>query len=449
MTQPRLDPRVRTTTPSPAPSLVSSESRAWVRVLAAAALVVLGMRYPLPQGVQLGFVVAVALLPVWWGAVRRRRWGVSFMAVGALAAVAGLWLGVANAVDHDVDRASAVPMTVLLVGALLGIGLFLWAGDVLGPQWATLFFGVGLALQLTPTTALFASNPWKFGFALPATVIILALAARLGRRWELAALLVLTVVAALNDFRSAFGLLLLAAILVFAQMAIVRPHRRPSAPAVLVGLAALGFAVFQLGQALILDGYLGQAAQSRSVEQLRVSGSLILGGRPELAATLALMRDHPWGFGAGAVPTPEDIRVAKEGMSSIGYQPNNGYVERFMFGGNFELHSVVGNLWSQSGVVGLALVAFMLVVLAVGMARRIADGTASGIMLYASAQSIWNVFFSPFYGALTTLILALGLAFLPLARRRTDDDPGPSSGVPEDVRAATTPRPRSSRPTTG
>jgi hypothetical protein len=448
MTQLRTDPAGRTSGPSVRLPDIVGEHRTWVRVLAAASVVVLGMRFSLPQGLQLGFVIAVALLPVWWGNIRRRRLGVPFMAVGAVAALAGLWLGVANLGDHEVDRASAVPMTILLAGALLGVGLFVWARDVLGAEWATLWFGVGLALQLTPSTALFASNPWKFGFALPATVIALALAARLGRRWELGALLVLTLVAALSDFRSAFGLLLLAAILVFAQMAIVRPHRRPSPVAVLVGLAALGFAVFQLGQALILDGYLGLAAQTRSVEQLRVSGSLILGGRPELAATLSLMQHHPWGFGAGAVPTPDDIRIAKEGMSSIGYQPNNGYVERFMFGGNFELHSVFGNLWSQSGIAGLVLVGLMLVVLAVGMARRIADGTASGIMLYASAQSIWNVFFSPFYGALTTLILALGLAFLPLARRRTHDDQGPSSGGPAGLRAAPTPRPRSSHPTT-
>ena len=426
MIQPRTDPAVAATGSSVALSGSGVEARTWVRVLAATAVVVLGMRLTLPQGLQLGFVVAAVLLPVWWANVTRRRWGVAFMVVGAVAALAGLWLGVANLGDHEVDPASALPMTILLVGALLGVGLFIWARDVLGAEWATLWFGVGLALQLTPSTALFASNPWKFGFALPATVIALALAARLGRRWELATLLVLTLVAALNDFRSAFGLLLLAAILVFVQLAIVRPHRRPSPVAVLVGLGALGFVVFQLGQALILDGYLGLAAQSRSVEQLRVSGSLILGGRPELAATLALMQHHPWGFGAGSVPTPDDILVAKEGMSSIGYQPNNGYVERFMFGGNFELHSVFGNLWSQTGVAGLVLVGLMFAVLALGMARRIADGTATGILLYASAQSIWNLFFSPFYGALTTLILALGLAFLPVARRR---ERGPRSGT--------------------
>ncbi|ROS50467.1 hypothetical protein [Frigoribacterium sp. PhB24] len=397
----------------------SGDSRAWARALAAAALVVLGMRFTLPQGMQAGFVVAALLLPVWWGSLRRHHWGVAFMTVGLLAVVLGLWLGVANSGDH-VSASSTVPMTVILVGTLFGVGLFLWGTEVLTPDRAVLWFGVGLALGFSTATPLFASNPWKFGFALPVTVIALALAARYGRRWELAVLIALTIVAALSDFRSAFGLLLLATLLVFAQLAIVRPHRRPSFAAVLLGLGALGVVVFQLGQALILDGYLGLATQARSVEQLRVSGSLILGGRPELAATVALMEHHPWGFGAGVVPTADDIRIAKEGMSGIGYQPDNGYVERFMFGGHFELHSVVGDLWAQSGIVGLALVAIVLGVLAVGVVRRIADGTASGILLYAAAQSSWNLFFAPFYSAFPTLVIALALAFVPVAREGHD-----------------------------
>jgi len=415
----------------------SGDPRAWARALAAAALVVLGMRFTLPQGMQVGFVVAALLLPVWWGSLRRHRGAVAFMTVGLLAVVLGLWLGVANSGDH-VSASSTVPMTVILVGTLFGVGLFLWGTEVLTPDRAVLWFGIGLALGFSSATPLFASNPWKFGFALPVTVIALALAARYGRRWELAVLMVLTLVAALSDFRSAFGLLLLAALLVFAQLAIVRPHRRPSFAAVLLGLGVLGVVVFQLGQALILDGYLGLATQARSVEQLRVSGSLILGGRPELAATVALMEHHPWGFGAGVVPTADDIRIAKEGMSSIGYQPDNGYVERFMFGGHFELHSVVGDLWAQSGIAGLALAAIVLGVLAVGVIRRIADGTASGILLYAAAQSSWNLFFAPFYSAFPTLVIALALAFAPVAREGLDT-----------FRVGATPRLRSSRRTTG
>ncbi|MET4052863.1 hypothetical protein ABID81_002235 [Frigoribacterium sp. PvP054] len=389
------------------------EPRTWVRALAAACLVLLGMRFTLPQSLQVGFVVALVMLPVWWAHLRRQRGGTAFVALGLLATVAGLWLGVANAADHETDPSAVIPGTVFLVGTVLSVGLFVWGRDVLTTHRAALWFGVGLALGFTPDTTLFATNPWKFGFALPVTVILLALAARFGRRWELGALATLIVVAALNDSRSAFGLLLLAALLVFAQVAIVRPHRRPSAVAVLVGLVGLGVAVYQLGQALILDGYLGVTTQARSLEQLRQSGSLILGGRPELAATFALMEHHPWGFGTGSVPTPQDVQIAKEGMDTIGYQPNNGYVERFMFGGHVELHSVFGDLWAQSGIVGLLLVATAVVVLAVGVVRRLAEGTASGLLLYASAQSVWNVFFAPFYTSFPTLVLALALAFLP------------------------------------
>ncbi|WP_209561684.1 hypothetical protein [Frigoribacterium sp. PvP032] len=395
----------------------ASDPRPWVRALAAVALVALGTRWTLPQNLQVGFVVAAVLLPVWWGAMRRQRGGVTLLAVAAAAAAAGLWLGLANAGDHEVDPAAVLPATITLVGTVASVGLFVWGREVLRPERAALWFGIGLALGFSSDTTLFATNPWKFGYALPVTVIALAIAAHLGRRYELAVLAVLTVVAALNDFRSAFGLLLLAALLVFAQLAIVRPHRRPSPAAVLAGLTALGVIVFQLGQALILDGYLGAATQARSIEQLRVSGSLILGGRPELAATVALMEHHPWGFGAGSVPTPADVLVAKEGMSSIGYQPDNGYVERFMFGGHIELHSIFGDLWAQSGILGLLLVSVMLLVLTVGVARRISEGTASGVLLYSAAQSAWNVFFGPFYTSFPTLVIALALAFVPVAGR--------------------------------
>ena len=62
--------------------------------------------------------------------------------------------------------------------------------------------------------------------------------------------------------------------------------------------------------------------------------------------------------------------------------------------------------------------------LAVGVVRRLADGTASGLLLYAASQSVWNVFFAPFYTSFPTLVLALALAFLPR----------PEPGVPHVAR---------------
>lgn len=408
------------------PPLEHRDERAWVRAIAAVALVALGARLPLPQGLQLGFVGALALTPLWWRLATTSLGGRLIAASGGLAAVAGIWLGAANAVDHETGRTGAVEMTILLVGALASVGLVAWSRSVLTTWRALLWYGVGLSLGLLRGSTLFEVNPWKFGYALPATVLVLAVAMRLGRRWEVTALATLALVSALNDSRSAFGLLLLAAGLCVAQLDLGRTRRRRSPAVVLLAGAALAAAVYQLGQALILDGYLGVATQQRSLEQLRTSGSLIIGGRPELAASWALFRHHPWGFGAGVLPTPDDVALAKQGMADTGYDPDNGYVERFMFGDGFELHSVVGDLWAQSGLAGLAFAGIVFVVVAWGVASRIADRNASGLLLFAAANTLWNLFFSPLLTSLPTLVLTLGLlVVLPAKTSGTDPVPRP------------------------
>lgn len=398
----------------PSVPLEQRDDRDWVRAIAAVALVALGARVPLPQGLQLGFVVAVALLPLWWRLATAHRAGTAVAVGTLLAAVAGVWLVAANAGDHDADRTDAVQATVLLVGGLASAGLLLWCRSVLTTWRAMVWYGVGLALALLRGSTLFETNPWKFGFALPVTILALALAMRLGRRWEIAVLATLAVVSALNDSRSAFGLLLVAAGLCVAQLDLRGTARRRSPAVVLATGAALAAGAYQLGQALILDGYLGLATQQRSLEQLRTSGSLLIGGRPELGASWALFRDHPWGYGAGTLPTAADVAVAKQGMAETGYDPDNGYVERFMFGNGFELHSVIGDLWARSGLAGLLLAAVLLVVLAWGVVTRVADRRASGLLLFATVNALWNLFFSPVLTSMPMLVLALGLlAVLP------------------------------------
>ncbi len=67
------------------------------------------------------------------------------------------------------------------------------------------------------------------------------------------------------------------------------------------------------------------------------------------------MRDTPAGFGPGAVPSPHDVVVAREGLATVGLGPDNGYVDNYMFGGQFRLHSTVADAWSNFGWVGVAL----------------------------------------------------------------------------------------------
>ncbi len=393
------------------------------RGIAAVALILLAMRITLPQGVEVGFVVAALLAPLWLRTVRYYRFMPLLLIVGTLAAGAGIWLQIANRGDHAVDSGIATSTTVLLIGALLSIGLVLWARTVLSLPMVALFFGVGLLLGVDPSAAQFATNPYKFGFALPLAVIGLAVA-KLSRRWwvELLVVLVLTGLAATNDARSIFGLLLLAVVLLVAQIPFFRAGHGGSAFLVSLGVVVVGVVVYIAGQALVLSGVLGESTTRRSLAQYDASGSVLLGGRPELGATLALMTHSPWGFGAGIAPNPSNIRVAQQGMSAIGYDPNNGYVTRFMFGGHIELHSVFGDLWAQTGVLGLALVAIAALVLVYGITRNIADGTAAAVMLYVVANSLFDLFFSPFYSAQQLFMLALGLVAVPVARGafRTD-----------------------------
>ena len=65
-----------------------------------------------------------------------------------------------------------------------------------------------------------------------------------------------------------------------------------------------------------------------------------------------------------------------------------------MFGGHVELHSVFGDLWAQTGVVGLAFVARRSSCWPYGITRHIADGTAGGIVLYAVGEVLWDLFFA-------------------------------------------------------
>lgn len=388
------------------------------RGIAAVALILLAMRITLPQGVEVGFVVAALLTPLWLRTVRYYRFMPLLLIVGTLAAGAGIWLQIANRGDHAVDSGIATSTTVLLIGALLSIGLVLWARTVLSLPMVALFFGVGLLLGVDPSAAQFATNPYKFGFAIPLAVIGLA-AANLSRRWwvELLVVLALTGLAATNDARATFGLLLLAVVLLVAQLPFFRAGHGGSAFLVSLGVVVVGLVVYNVGQTLVLSGILGEATTARSLAQFNASGSLVLGGRPELGATLGLIGHSPWGFGAGVVPSASEVRVAQEGMSSIGYDPNNGYVTRYMFGGHIELHSVFGDIWAQTGVVGLLFIAVAALAMVYGITRNIADGTAAAVLLYVVAKSLFDLLFSPFFSAEQLFVLAIGLVAVPVASR--------------------------------
>lgn len=386
-------------------------------VLAIGGALLIAVRIQLtPQLITAGDLFAVAMIPLWFPVLRRYLGARALFGLAILTIPAGLVLTLLNAPTHEVGLGRALTATAFVVSLFVSAGFLLWARERMSEGTLVLIFGFGLLLGVQIDHPLFPTNPWKFGFALPVTLIILGLIQRIGRRGaELAVVAILCAFSAIADARSMFAVL----ILVTAMLAwLMRPTLRSRPGSIgraVLGLLLLATIVYNLVQAAILAGFLGEETQERTERQINESGSLILGGRPEIAATLALIRHQFWGFGSGTVPNLADINAAKEGMATVNYDPNNGYVENWMFGHSYALHSMFGDLWAQYGIVGLVLVAFILVLVVGWLARAITHKTATGALLFLSVLTLWNIFFAPLYSGLAVLILLMAIGFVPRA----------------------------------
>lgn len=392
------------------------------RGVAAVVTILVAMRFNLPHLLTLGNAATLSLLPVWLPTARRYVGARAVVALGSAAVVSGVVLTVLSAGDHPTGPGTLADNSVLVVGLLADFGFLLWARERLGDGWLVVLFGLGLLLGLGSAGPLFATDPWKFGFSTGVTLAALGLAHLLhSRAVELLAVVALLLASAATDSRSSFGQLLLVGALLAWQVRPTASTRLGSALRGVLGLGAGAVAIYGVGQALILHGFLGAATQVRSQQQIDESGSLLLGGRPEISATLALMRDHVWGFGSGTRVSHHDLLVAKAGMAAINYDPDNGYVEKYMFGQTYELHSVLADLWSRFGLVGLALGLLALFLVLRWTGASVTAGTASAVVLFLAAKALWNLVFSPLYSSVG--LLSVTLALVVAARVGTGADP--------------------------
>lgn len=394
--------------------VVSGEPLRFEQFCAGALLVLLGMRFYLLYEVTAAAAVAALLLPVWALTLREFEWSTRLMVLFAVASASGVVLSLTAQVDHGVHSRSRVLDLVLVLSIPAGIGVVLWARTLMSNSSVAVLFGLGMLLAIRPNAGVL-ENPWKFGFSLPVSVLALALVTRFQSRVPAVAMaFVLALVSALSDARSRSAILLIVA-LVMVWQAWPRPRSsRTATLRVLLSLAVLGVAAYQLGQALISEGLLGVATAERTAEQIAQSGSLILGGRPEVAATWALMNHSLRGFGFGIEANWQELLVARTGLEGINYDPNNRYVTGFMFGSGVELHSALGDYWAWMGVVGLALGLVVLAVVVVRLSAEISHRAASGVVLLAGLTIVWDTCFSPLKTSVPILILGVGL----LLRRR-------------------------------
>lgn len=414
----------------------SSADRRFETTLALVAVGLVGLRLDLKSGITSGLVASLALVPVWVPVLKRFAGARLFVSIGLVATLSGVLLVELAAPPPAINTNVRTNTLAVLLGVIGGVGIVLWARTLAGQRSIGLAFGAGMLVGgvLGGGSGV---NPWKFVWAVPTAVVLLSLAQRGAtvdggapgrgsshRTREVLVLAVLALTSAVFNSRSYLATFALAAALVLVP---VRPgalSRRASWVWVTAMFAAVAAAVYYLATTLLVDGYLGQQAQVRSIQQISDSGSLLLGGRPELAATIALMRDHPAGFGAGYVPTPETILTAKTGLASINYDPDNGYVDHYMFGGHVELHSTFGDLWASYGVAGLGFAVLLGALTLRGLSEGIARRTVSATLVFLCCWNLWNLVFSPLYSAGPTLTLGIGL--LLAARHRVGGRPDAS-----------------------
>ncbi|PHP53638.1 hypothetical protein [Actinomyces ruminis] len=382
-------------------------------MLAAAVVAAVSWRTSLAFGINPGDVVAIALLPLTWRASRHSRVIGLLMLCSLTAIAAGLVLSLAAAGEFTIVPSSA--MSVLLAAAAIpsGAAVIIWATQHLGLDLAAACFTTGLLIDAS-IRALSLDNPWKFAYGLPTSVLLLALAHRRSRTAEVLAAVVLAGIYLLNDARSAIGFLLVTAAIVICQAiasgAGIRPAPRTAFRAQTSLLVALGLLAVGVVMAASSSGYLGDAAQARTAAQ-SASSNILTAARPEMGATLALFQHRPWGYGAGVAPRYSDTRVAMDGMQALGHTPDNNYVLHYMLGGGqFELHSGLGDLWAALSLPGLTLGLLVIALSFAALGRTLATVRSRGWVVFTVIVVVWNCLFGPLSTIVPYMELAIAAA---------------------------------------
>lgn len=399
------------------------------QLLAAFCVFMVALRYPLGGSLVAPDPLAWVLIPLWLPVLRRYRGARSVIGAGLLAIAFSFALTRLASVDHHVSMKLNNEICKLLLSTVCGVGLILWAREHLRMRYIHAAFALGLLVAGPDNHKLYVTNPWKFGFSVPVTILVVGWFASSRRpRLTVALLVLFAAICTLTDARSNFAVLLLTIVLVAWRLAPRVRRRRSTILGTIATIIAIAVAAYYLVTALILDGALGAATQARSQAQIATSGSLLTGGRPELGASTALFHLRPFGFGGGTYLTTHDLLTAKDGMVKLGYAPNNGYVENFMFGRGIELHSSFFDLWAWCGLAGILLAVLILVQALAGLGNLLnVDPAGGAVTIFAAILTLWNLPFSPWLASMPITMLALGTG---LVRRPDRHVVGAPAGAP-------------------
>lgn len=404
--------------PRPSTRAARVSEREWFEHWGAVAIVVLvAVRYRFSPDIPIAFLVSVALIPVTFRQLPRHRWALPIVGLTVIAAASGILISALRTDVVEIDQSLQIVQTVRVLSLGVVLACLLWARAVIGTRRLVFYFGLGSLMSLG-VTGMNADNIWKFSLSVPVILFVLALPwvwQRRGR--QLVALGALAAISAVADSRSLAAILVIVmTITLFERRAEPDERRSRRGVVAIARLALVALAGYFIVQAAILDGMLGQAARARTEMQIERSGNVIVGGRPEMGAALALITERPLGYGSGVLVTYDERNNGKSGMRSIGYDPDNGYVDNYMFGYGHEVHSVLGDLWLHFGLAGAVLAFLVLIAVMHGAGHGIVSGTIPAAALFLAVRTLWDFGLSPFASSMLYLPLALAV-ILPLRAR--------------------------------
>lgn len=386
------------------------------------------------QFLRLALIVILPLIPVilsnWLRS--RREWTLVLLVV--VSAGSGLLLASWNSgAARSWDSWAATSETAQGLVLILATAGTAWACAILGPEKFLVVWSIGTALFSPWLGERFLDNPWKFGLALPVSLFVICMAAKVSSRTITFAFFVLMGLSAAFSFRS--WLLVLGSALLIHLFVNTRrewPRRKDRARktvlvALLVGGVVLGGNVMS---DFALKGYLGQYAQTRTQQSIDVSGNPFFGSRAEWGGALALMQSEPFGLGVGVRPSSDDWSTAIESLTLSEGLKNQSNVADSFRNGRIEFHSTIWNFWSYFGLAGIALaLAIFGYVLRATLSLQVDPSPKSGPPAAALAVlfvgAMWDILFSP--NNSWTLAVAIAFSFQVLAGSAQTFDPKPSS----------------------
>lgn len=353
-------------------------------------------------------VILVVLLPIVLAIHGRRVLKPEFKVVFSLL---GLWF-IGQAIS-DVYRHSATIDWIRGDAAIIFFGLDLLGLIVLlrNNERRKVIFLAGTAIGSMLVTIIRPSqnaldHPWKFGYAVGVINLTLLIScffyAR--RKYMIAGLLILGIagVNLLQNFRGPVGGLLVVIALVFpvipeqlGRMRILPRSGGALRVAVLVGLA-LG-AVWVAGRSIDLvtsAGLISEEARAKNEAQ-KMSGSLLLGGRPEIQVSLQAVKESPIvGYGSWAqdsryVEMLSDIEVEQGVLDPSDVDElETSYIPT---------HSHLMGAWVWAGILGAAFWFYILWLTARATIRlAILRPPLAPIYVSLVFGMFWQIMFSPF-----------------------------------------------------